>query len=132
MVERALLEVRAGRKTSHWMWFVYPQLRGLGRSEISRFYGIESLAQAREYLAHPVLGPRLREAAEAAVSAPPGVTAEAIFRPIDAMKLRSSMTLFSLADAAQPVFRQVLERFYAGEPDPETVRLLREDEQPAG
>lgn len=132
VLERALLEVRSGRKTSHWMWFVYPQLRGLGRSEVSRFYGIESVDEARGYLAHPVLGPRLREAAEAALAAPAGLTAEAIFGSIDAMKLRSSMTLFSLADPAEPTFRHVLERFYGGEPDPETERRLHEDEQPSG
>jgi len=122
--DRALLEVRAGRKTSHWMWFVYPQLGGLGRSEVSRFYGIESLDEARAYLAHPVLGPRLREAAAAALAAPGGLTAEAIFGPIDAMKLRSSMTLFQAAAREEPVFGLVLERFCAGQPDQATLRLL--------
>lgn len=131
MFDRALLEVRSGRKTSHWMWFVYPQLRGLGRSEVSRFYGIESLDEARAYMAHPVLGPRLRDAATAALQAPAGSSAEAIFGSIDAMKLRSSMTLYERAAPDEPVFQQVLDRFYGGQPDPETERLLAEEARPA-
>jgi uncharacterized protein (DUF1810 family) len=128
--ERALLEVRTGRKTSHWMWFVYPQLRGLGRSEISRFYGIESLAEAEAYLAHPVVGPRLREAAAATLAAPDGLTAEAIFGPIDAIKLRSSMTLFHRVAPEEAIFGDVLDRFFEGREDAATVALL--DDQAPG
>jgi uncharacterized protein (DUF1810 family) len=106
------------------MWFVFPQLVGLGRSEVSRFYGIASLEEARAYLAHAVLGPRLREAARAALGAPVGLSAEAIFGPIDAMKLRSSMTLFHHADPAEPLFGAVLERFFGGREDESTTRLL--------
>src|SRR4051794_25308308 len=95
--EQALREVRAGRKESHWMWFVYPQLRGLGRSEVSRFFGIASLDEARDYLAHPTLGPRLREACTAALAAPPDLSADEVFGSIDARKLQSSMTLFDRA-----------------------------------
>ena len=90
--ERALAELRAGRKSSHWMWFVFPQLAGLGESEMSRRYAIASLEEAREYLAHPVLGARLRECVEALLAAPGA--AEEILGPVDALKLRSSMTLF--------------------------------------
>ncbi len=105
------------------MWFVFPQLGGLGRSEVSRFFGIASLAEARAYLAHPILGPRLREAASAALASP-GVSAEAIFGAIDALKLRSSMTLFHRAAPDEPVFRAVLDRFYGGWPDELTDELL--------
>jgi uncharacterized protein (DUF1810 family) len=123
--DQALAEVRRGRKDSHWMWFVYPQLRGLGRSEVSRFYGIESLAEAQAFVAHPVLGPRLREAARAALEAPSGLTAGQVFGSIDAMKLRSSMTLFDRADPDEPSFRGVLDRYFAGIPDEATNRILR-------
>jgi uncharacterized protein (DUF1810 family) len=121
-----MAEVRSGRKTSHWMWFEYPQLRELGRSEISRLYGIESLAEARAYLAQPVLGPRLLEAAEAALAAPRERSAEDIFGQIDAMKLGSSMTLFHRADARASAFHRVLDRFFDGREDAATVTLLDE------
>src|SRR4051812_46683368 len=94
--ERALGEIRAGRKTSHWMWFVFPQLRGLGRSPTAVFYGLESLEEARAYLAHPVLGGRLRACA-AAVAALAGQSARSVFGAPDDMKLRSSLTLFEAA-----------------------------------
>jgi uncharacterized protein (DUF1810 family) len=122
--EQALAEVRAGRKVSHWMWFVYPQLAGLGRSEMSRFYGIASFEEARAYLAHPVLGARLHEAGAAALAAPPGRSAEDVFGPIDAMKLRSSMTLFARAAPDERVFRAVLDRYFGGEDDQATISLL--------
>lgn len=122
--EQAIAEVCAGRKTSHWMWFVYPQLRGLGRSEVSRFYGIESLEEARAYLGHAVLGPRLREAAAAALAAPAGRSADDVFGPIDALKLRSSMTLFHRAAPDEPLFASVLDRFYGGREDEATIELL--------
>ena len=119
----ALAELRAGRKTGHWIWFVFPQIAGLGRSEMSRIYSIGSLAEARAYLAHPVLGPRLREAA-AAVLATHGRSADQILGSIDAVKLRSSMTLFLRADPDEPAFRAVLDRLYDGRPDAATDAIL--------
>jgi uncharacterized protein (DUF1810 family) len=121
--EGALGELRQGRKTGHWIWFVFPQLAGLGRSEMSRFYGIESLAEARAYLEHPVLGARLRECA-GAVLATSGRTADDIFGSLDAMKVRSSMTLFHRAAPDEPLFSEMLERFYGGVADEATDALL--------
>jgi uncharacterized protein (DUF1810 family) len=121
--EGALRELRQGRKTGHWIWFIFPQLAGLGRSETSRFYGIESLAEARAYLDHPVLGARLRECA-GAVLATSGRTAEDIFGSLDAMKVRSSMTLFQRAAPDEVLFTQVVERFYGGVGDNATDALL--------
>ena len=117
--ERALGELRGGRKTGHWMWFVFPQIAGLGFSAMSQRYAIGSLAEARAYLAHPVLGERLRECA-AAVLAVEGSSAEQIFGGIDAVKLRSCMTLFHRADPSEPVFEAVLEKYFAGLADPAT------------
>ena len=121
--ERALAELRAGRKTSHWMWFVFPQIAGLGLSSTSRTYAISSLTEARAYLAHPVLGPRLRECA-AILTGLPVRSAEQVLGGIDAQKLRSSMTLFARADPAEPLFGQVLDHYFRGEPDAATDRLL--------
>jgi len=121
--EAAVDELRAGRKRSHWMWFVFPQIAGLGQSPTSRKYAISSLDEARAYLAHPVLGPRLIEAARS-VAELEGRTAEEIFGGIDAIKLRSSMTLFAYADSANPIFGQVLEAYFGGVPDEATERLL--------
>ena len=122
---RALAELRAGRKTTHWMWFVFPQLAGLGASETSRRYAIASLEEARAYLAHPVLGPRLRECAEAALRHAAS-DPEAILGAVDAIKLRSSMTLFELAGgpSAPDVFARVLDRYFAGSRDEATLRLV--------
>ena len=122
--EGVLRELRAGRKTGHWIWFIFPQLAGLGRSETSRFYGIASLDEARAYLDHPVLGPRLRECVDAVV-ATSGATADQIFGSLDAMKVRSSMTLFHRAAPDEPLFVEVLERFYGGVADAATDSLLR-------
>jgi uncharacterized protein (DUF1810 family) len=119
----ALRELRAGRKTGHWIWFVFPQVAGLGHSELSRYYAIASLVEARAYLADPVLGARLRECA-GALLAVEGRTAEAILGSVDAVKVRSSMTLFRRADPAEPLFRAVLDRYYGGLPDPRTDELL--------
>jgi uncharacterized protein (DUF1810 family) len=116
---RAVEELRRGRKTSHWMWFVFPQIAGLGQSHVSRTYAISSLDEARAYLRHPVLGPRLLESAGIMARARAG-TAEDIFGSIDAQKLRSSMTLFLRADPTQQLFEQVLERYFAGVPDSAT------------
>ncbi len=121
--ESALAELRSGRKRSHWMWFVFPQIAGLGQSPTSRRYAISSLAEASAYLEHPVLGPRLIECARILLELP-GRSAQEIFGGIDAMKLRSSMTLFAHADPANPVFAQVLEAYFAGVPDEATERLL--------
>jgi uncharacterized protein (DUF1810 family) len=120
--EQALAELRRGRKSGHWMWFVFPQLAGLGRSPTAVHYAIGSLAEARDYLAHPLLGPRLHECARVVAGLPAGP--EAIFGGIDAVKLRSSMTLFHRADPDESAFTAVLDRQYGGAPDPETDRLL--------
>jgi uncharacterized protein (DUF1810 family) len=119
----AAAELRAGCKRSHWMWFVFPQIAGLGQSPTSRRYAISSLAEARAYLAHPVLGPRLIESARI-VRDLEGRSASDIFGGIDAMKLRSSMTLFSRADPENSAFGEVLEKYFSGAPDEATVRLL--------
>ena len=120
--EYAVGELRRGRKTSHWMWFVFPQIAGLGQSTTSRHYAITSLAEAQAYLDHPVLGPRLRECASILVETPGG--AEQIFGGIDALKLRSSMTLFQHADPAEPLFREVLDMYFDGATDPATEQRL--------
>ena len=116
-------ELAAGRKASHWMWFVFPQIAGLGTSPTARFYALASLEEAKAYLAHPVLGSRLAEATRLVLGAG-GRTANAIFGSPDDLKFRSSMTLFAAADPAEPLFRQALERFYDGEPDARTLNLL--------
>lgn len=121
--ERAVAELRRGRKASHWMWFVFPQLAGLGRSPMARAYAIGSLAEAGAYVQHPLLGPRLRECARALLAVE-GRSAEQVMGGIDAVKLRSSMTLFARAAPAEPLFREVLERYYDGVADPVTERLL--------
>jgi len=121
--ERALAELRAGRKASHWMWFVFPQRAGLGQSETSRRYAIASAEEARAYLDHPVLGPRLVECAEALLGHE-GKSATEIMGGIDAIKLRSSMTLFAALAPGQPAFQRVLERYFDGEPDEATERWL--------
>jgi uncharacterized protein (DUF1810 family) len=119
----ALAELRRGRKTSHWMWFVFPQIAGLGQSPTSRHFAIRSLDEAQAYLAHPVLGVRLLECAEV-VAATSNLTAQEIFGSIDAPKLRSSMTLFGRAAPGAGVFSKVLEQFFDGEADPETLKRL--------
>ena len=120
---QALEELRAGSKRSHWMWFVFPQISGLGQSATSRRYAIASLDEARAYLQHPVLGPRLIECADAVDNVGNRGAAE-IFGGIDARKLQSSMTLFMRAAPEEQVFRRVLEHFFDGEADPATDRLL--------
>ena len=117
--DHATAELRAGRKTSHWMWFVFPQITGLGYSPASRMYAITSLGEARAYLAHPVLGARLIECATI-LTGLTGSTAEQIFGEVDALKLRSSITLFMHAAPREPVFRQLLDQYFGGEPDSAT------------
>jgi uncharacterized protein (DUF1810 family) len=120
--ERALAELRRGRKTSHWMWFVFPQLAGLGQSAMSRRYSISTVDEARAYLAHPVLGRRLVECASVVADA--AADAVTIFGGVDAQKLRSSMTLFVRAKPDESAFTRVLERHFAGVPDAVTDELL--------
>jgi uncharacterized protein (DUF1810 family) len=121
--DTALAELRAGRKRTHWMWFVFPQIAGLGSSPTAQRYALRGLDEARAYLAHPVLGPRLREASRAVLDVE-GRSAEQILGHPDDLKLRSSMTLFARAADDPAVFEAVLERYYDG-PDPRTEALLR-------
>jgi uncharacterized protein (DUF1810 family) len=121
--ETALAELRRGRKSSHWMWFVFPQVAGLGRSATAVRYAVSGADEARAYLAHPVLGPRLREAATVAADAP-ARSAEDLMGGIDAVKLRSSMTLFAHVADDPAVFRAVLDRWFGGEDDPATTARL--------
>lgn len=120
---QVLQELRAGRKRTHWMWFVFPQLAGLGSSPTAQHFALRSLDEARAYLAHPVLGHRLRECCEALLASPTA-DAHAIFGSPDDLKLRSCLTLFSAAAPGEPLFRQLLDRFYGGMPDPRTLQLL--------
>jgi uncharacterized protein (DUF1810 family) len=123
--ERVLGELRRGRKDSHWIWFIFPQVEGLGSSATSMRYAIRSLEEARAYLAHPLLGARLRECARLVLDAD-ATSAEAMLGAVDARKLRSSMTLFHRADPAEPVFRAVLDRWFGGAVDEATdLRLAR-------
>ncbi|MFL6045083.1 MAG: DUF1810 domain-containing protein [Propionibacteriaceae bacterium] len=116
--QRAVAELRKGQKISHWMWFIFPQIAGLGRSAMAQAYAITDLTEAKAYLEHPVLGRRLLECAEI-VASHRGLSAEQIFGGIDSIKLRSSMTLFAHAAPQQPVFRQVIDQYFTA-PDPET------------
>lgn len=117
-------ELRAGRKQTHWMWFVFPQLCGLGHSTMARRYGIADLAEARAYAQHPLLGPRLRENLQLLL-AHRDLEAEDLLGGIDAIKLRSCATLFAEAAPQDPLYREVLQRFYGGRPDPHTLALLQ-------
>ncbi len=119
----ALSEVRSGRKRSHWMWYIFPQLEGLGFSLTSRRYSIKSLDEAKAYLAHPVLGPRLMECADAVLSVE-GRSAQQIFGSPDDMKLRSCATLFARVSPAGSVFERLLDKYFDGERDPTTIRLV--------
>jgi len=121
--DRATAELRGGRKTSHWMWFIFPQIAGLGYSPASRTYAISSLDEARAYLAHPVLGARLIECATI-LTRVPGRSAEQILGEVDALKLRSCVTLFMHAAPGEPVFGQVLDRYFDGIPDPATEQRI--------
>jgi uncharacterized protein (DUF1810 family) len=121
--EQAVLELQAERKQSHWMWFVFPQIAGLGTSSVSRRFAVSGLDEARAYLAHPVLGPRLRTCTHVLLQTGTR-NAETIFGPLDAQKLRSSMTLFLRADAEESLFQEVLDRYFDGAPDPATDELL--------
>lgn len=122
----AIAEIRRGAKRSHWIWFVFPQLAGLGRSPTAQFYGIRSAKEARAYLDHPVLGARYRECA-AALQDLPTSDPRAVFGDIDAMKLRSSLTLFE-AVVSSPLFAAAIDRWFGGERDAMTLRLLGSDD----
>jgi uncharacterized protein (DUF1810 family) len=123
LMERVLGELRAGEKRTHWMWFVFPQLAGLGHSPMAQRYAIASLDEARAYLAHGVLGPRLIECTDL-VNAVEGRSIHAIFGSPDDMKFRSSMTLFARAAPDEAVFREALARYFGGVEDPRTIELL--------
>jgi uncharacterized protein (DUF1810 family) len=125
----ALSEIRHGRKRTHWMWFVFPQMAGLGSSSTAAFYAIKSRDEAVAYLAHPVLGARLRECAGALLSLS-GASASDIFGYPDDLKLRSSMTIFASMSPPGSVFQQVLDRYFGGEPDGRTLRLLGDTFRP--
>ena len=120
-----IAELRQGSKRGHWMWFIFPQLKGLGRTAQSNFFGISSVQEAAAYLQHPVLGPRLIECTQL-VNAIEGRSAEDIFGEIDAMKFRSSMTLFAHATPENQIFTGAVGKYYAGEFDPLTLRYLRQ------
>ena len=121
--ETALAELRRGRKASHWMWFVFPQIAGLGHSAMARAYAIASLGQARAYLAHPLLGARLAACVAALAALPADATAEGVMGGIDAVKLRSSLTLFEAAGGG-PAYAAALDRWFGGERDPETLARI--------
>ena len=122
--DQALKEIRSGRKRSHWMWYIFPQIQGLGFSSTAQYYAIRDLAEAKEYLAHPVLGERLKEISSALLELE-GLSASEIFGYPDDLKLRSSMTLFRLADLDCDIFEKVLEKYYDGKPDDRTVNIIR-------
>jgi uncharacterized protein (DUF1810 family) len=121
--EAAVSELRTGQKVGHWMWFIFPQVTGLGHSHLSREFGISSVAEAQAYLRHPVLGPRLIECARILMGIE-GKSATDILGTIDAMKLRSSMTLFMNAESEEPIFREVLAKYFHGSADQETIVRL--------
>ncbi|MBL0089740.1 MAG: DUF1810 domain-containing protein [Ideonella sp.] len=118
-------ELAAGRKQSHWMWFVFPQIKGLGASPTARHFAIDSTAEALDYWLHPVLGPRLKQCAQLVLNTS-GKSAHDIFGSPDDLKLHSCMTLFAAVASDEPVFEQVLNQFYDGQPDARTLELLRE------
>ncbi|PWJ77619.1 uncharacterized protein (DUF1810 family) [Pseudaminobacter salicylatoxidans] len=124
VLARVRTELKEGRKASHWMWFVFPQIAGLGTSTMSRHYAIGSLEEARAYLAHPVLGPRLRECVDILLALPP-LSAHEIFGSPDDRKLHSSLTLFAQAAPGETLFTHALERYFGGAADMATVKLLR-------
>jgi uncharacterized protein (DUF1810 family) len=128
--DQAIREIRQGRKTSHWMWFIFPQMTGLGHSETSRYFGIRNRAEAEAYLAHPLLGARLRACVAALQDLPTG-TAKGVFGVVDALKLQSSLTLFAAIEADDLIFQAALDRWFSGAVDQQTLKLLTSDDAPA-
>ena len=124
--EIALKEVRKGKKTTHWMWYIFPQIRGLGQSETSKYYAIKDKTEAQEYLNHEILGRRLIEITTELLKLQTS-NAVNVFGSIDSLKLKSSMTLFSLLENTNPVFQKVLDKFFSGEKDETTVHLLNQN-----
>lgn len=120
----ALTEVKKGSKRSHWMWFIFPQLKGLGTSETARYFGLNGISEATEYLRHPVLGRHLIEISQALLALE-GKTANQIFGTPDDLKLRSCMTLFAAVEKSNPVFNQVLDKYFSGIPDELTLQILK-------
>ena len=121
----ALAEIKNGRKRNHWMWYIFPQIKGLGFSETSKYYAIQNLAEAAAYLQHPILGPRLIQISNALLTLP-GNNATQIFGNPDDMKLHSSMTLFATVENTTPVFAAVLDKFFGGEKDRGTLEMIQE------
>jgi uncharacterized protein (DUF1810 family) len=126
--DRALKELQAGRKQSHWMWFVFPQIAGLGHSAMAQTYAIQSLEEARAYLAHPVLGARLRECSQAVMDVR-GKSAHEIFGSPDDLKFRSCLTLFTKAARGDDLFHVVLDKFFGGEADQRTLKILADEQE---
>ncbi|MBP1223499.1 DUF1810 domain-containing protein [Flavobacterium sp. 1355] len=126
----ALTELKKGKKETHWMWFIFPQIKGLGKSEMSKLYAIENLQQSEEFLAHPVLGKHLIEVSKVLLDFKMK-SAEAIFGDLDALKLQSCMTLFSLTNNTDPVFQEVLDTFFSGKFDTLTLSIINEMIHPA-
>lgn len=125
VIASVLSQLKQGRKCGHWIWFIFPQLKGLGHSSNSEFYGISSLQEARVYLQHPILGPRLRTCTEL-VNAIEGSSIEHVFGEVDAMKFRSSMTLFAEAAPQDQIFTEALTKYFEGDPDQLTLSRLQE------
>lgn len=121
----ALAEIKSGKKTTHWIWYIFPQIKGLGRSAMSQHFAVENLEEARQFLAHPYLGANLIEISKALLELESNDPIAVMGSHVDAVKLRSSMTLFSIADETQPVFQAVLDKFFGGEPDPLTISILK-------
>ncbi len=122
--QTALTEIKNGRKRSHWMWYIFPQIQGLGFSEISRFYALKDVSEAEAYLQHPVLGSRLIEISEVAAQLAPN-NATQVFGSPDDLKLKSCMTLFAALDQTDPVFQSVLDKFFAGSKDSQTLQIIK-------
>ncbi len=123
--QTALAEIKSGRKRTHWIWFIFPQIKGLGQSAMSQQFAIENLEEARQFLAHPYLGANLIEISNALLELECNDPTEIMGSHIDCVKLLSSITLFSIADETQPVFKAVLDKFFGGKPDPLTISILR-------
>jgi uncharacterized protein (DUF1810 family) len=126
-IDEVQKELREGRKQSHWMWFIFPQLKGLGNSAMSNFYGIRSRKEVEAYLAHPILGPRLRSCTSLVMQVE-GRSIDQIFADPDDMKFRSSMTLFATAESESELFKNALNKYFAGQPDKKTLRALVHDD----